>query len=110
MTLEQKQIIAVLNSLAATMDAEQIERRLLEAGYFKASEDDRTKKASLVAIVNADELEGKPYERGEYAYQFTLYYNVKGYEKYEFVWLHVVKDNGKGVGLPYIERLYAREI
>ena len=109
-TPEQRQILSALDALASTMDAEYIERRMAEAGYFKASDDERTKKASLVAIVNADELEGKPYESGKYAFQFTLYYNVKGFEKYEFAWLHVVKNNGKGVGLPFIERIYAREI
>lgn len=109
-THEQEQIIAVLDALAASMDAEYIEKRLLEAGYFKAGDDKRTKSASLVDITRSDTIEGMWTEDKKFAYQFSLHYNTKGYEKYEFAWLHVVKDNGKGVGIPYIERIYAREI
>ena len=110
MTPEQKQTLNVLESLARTMDSEQIERRLLDAGYFRASEDERTKHASLVDIAKADVGETKWHEREGYAYKISLKANVKRYEQYEFVWLHVLRDNGKGVGVPFIERIFARAV
>ena len=110
MTSEQKQTLNVLESLARTMDSEQIERRLLDAGYFRASEDERTKHASLVDIAKADVGETRWHEREGYAYKISLKANVKRYEQYEFVWLHVLRDNGKGVGVPFVERIFARAV
>ena len=110
MTPTQKQTLAVLDDLASSMDARHIEQRLTEAGYFRASEDERTKHASLVDIANADVGETKWHEREGYAYKISLKANVKRYEQYEFVWLHVLRDNGKGVGVPFIERIFARAV
>lgn len=110
MTPAQKQTLAVLEALASSMDAKQIEQRLTEAGYFRASEDERTKHVSLVDIANADAGETKWHEREGYAYKISLKANVKDYEQYEFVWLHVLRDNGKGVGVPFIERIFARAV
>lgn len=109
MTPEQKKTLDVLDSLAATQDTDFIEKRLAEAGYFNASNDDRTKKASLVGITRAEIGETKWYENKTYAYNFSLHGEVAGFEGFEYVWLHVLKDNGKGVGLPFIERLFARK-
>ena len=109
MTPEQKKTLKVLDSLAATEDTEIIERRLIEEGYFNASNDDRTKKASLVDITKAEVGETKWHENKTFAYNFSMHCEVVGCEGFEFVWLHVVKDNGKGVGLPFIERIFARK-
>lgn len=108
MTSEHKQTLNVLDALARTMDSEQIERRLLDAGYFKASEDERTKKASLIDISNAEIGETKWCENDTFAYKFSLHGEIETHKGIEYAWLHVLKAGKNNVGVPYIERIYAR--
>lgn len=110
MTSEQKQTLAVLDELARTIDVEKIENRLFGAGYFRAGDDERTKTTSLVDLARADCAVTKCYKDKTRACRIDLIPDISGRENFEFLWLHISEKNAKGISVPRIERIYAREV
>lgn len=68
-----------------------IEKQLRENGFFNAKTNPNTNEASLVDIVHGKSTKLESIEKGKYLYVATIFEDVKGYEKYTWIWLEVLK-------------------